>query len=176
MDRFLPYFLLMITIPISLTFANPLPQWELSRADDMPSISGIETIEFLADFAAQNDNINLVDPYTDLPNHVISNNLMGDGIHSPFLVADKGFRVYNDPKDKRPVLEIETNPTKISPPNTPVGMCANTNPIGLCCDDHKDTTQPMRVACQPCKNPYLHPQPPFLRNFRTPAKCLPNSR
>lgn len=122
----------------------------------MPS-SGIQTIEFKADFATQNDNINLVDQYTDLPNHV-SNNLMGGEINSPFLVADKGFRVYNDPKDKRPVLEIETNPTKISPPDTPVGLCANTNPIGLCCDDHKDTTQPIRVACQPCK-PYLAFQP-----------------
>lgn len=155
MDRFLPYyFLLTITITISLTFANPLPQWELSRADDMPS-GGIQTIEFLTDFATQNDNINLVDRYTDLRNH-ISNNLMGGGINSPFLVADKGFRVYSDPNDpKRPVLEIETTPTKIPPPNTPVGLCANTNPIGLCYDDHKDTTQPLRVACQPCKNPSL---------------------
>lgn len=159
MDCFLPYLLLTITIPVSLTFANPLPQWELSRADDMPN-RGIQKIEFLADFATQNDNINLVDPYTDLPN-LVSNNLMGGGINSPFLVADKGFRVYSDPNDKRPVLEIETNPTKISPPNTPVGLCANTNPIGLCCDDHKDTIQPLRVTCQPCK-PYLHPNPSWV--------------
>lgn len=156
MDRFLPY-LLLTTIPISLTFANPFPQWELSGADDIPS-RGVQKSEFLADFASQNDNINLVDPYADLSNPV-SNNLIGGGINSPFLVADKGFRVYDDPNDRRPVLEIETTPANISPPKTPVGLCAKTSPIGLCCDDHKDTTQPLRVTCQPCK-PNLHPNPP----------------
>lgn len=149
MDCFLPYLLLAITVPISLTFANPLPQWELLGADDMTS-RGIEKNEFLADFATQNDNIIPVDPYTDLPN-LVSNNLIGGGINSPFFVADKGFRIYEDPNGNRPVLEIETNPTKIPPPNTLVGLCANNKPIGLCCDDHKDTTQPLRVACQPCK-------------------------
>lgn len=153
MDRFLPY--LLLTIPITLTFANPFPQWELSGADDISR--DIQKSEFQADFVTQNHKTNLVDPHPDLLNPV-SNNLMGGGIDLLFLVADKGFRVYNDPNNKRPVLEIDTTLTKTPPPYTPVGLCANTNLIGLCCDDHKDTTQTLRVTCQPCK-PYLHPNP-----------------
>lgn len=159
MDRFLLY--LLLTIRLTLTFANPLPQWEFSGADDMPS-RGILKSEFLTGFVTQNDNINLVDPYADLHNPA-SNNLMGGGINPPFLVTDKEFRVYDDPIDKRPVLEIETNPAKISPPDTPMGLCANNNLIGLCCDDNKDTTQTLRVTCQPCKP--LPSSQPFLSNF-----------
>lgn len=105
--------------------------------------------EFLEDFAVQDNNIDLVGPNEDLPNPG-SNNLVGGGINLPFVVAEKGFRVYDDPNDQRPVLEINSNPAKIPPPNTPVGLCANTKLIGLCCDDHKDTTQTLRVNCQPC--------------------------
>lgn len=150
MKRFFPY--LLLTMPVSLTFANPLPQWD----------KFIQTSESLEDFAVQDNNVNLVGPYEDLPNPG-SNNLVDGGINVPFLVAEKGFRVYHDPNDQRPVLEIDPNPAKIPPPNTPVGLCANTKLIGLCCDDHKDTTQTLRVNCQPCM--YLPSSRSFLINF-----------
>lgn len=144
MERIFPY--LLLAMPVFLAFANPLPQWEFSGADDMPG-KFIQKSEFLADFAVQ-DNINPVGSYAKLPNPG-SNNLL-EGINLPFLVADKGFRVYKDPNDQRPVLEINPNPAKIPPPNTPAGLCANINLIGLCCDDKKDTTQTLRVTCEPC--------------------------
>lgn len=143
-------------MPVLLTLANPLPQWELFGADDMVS-KGIQKSEFLAGLATQNNKINLVGPSVDLLNPD-SSDLLSGGINSPFLFAGKGFRVYNDPNDQRPVLEIDPSPTKTPRPNTPVGLCANTNLIGLCCDDHQDTNQALRVTCQPCRH-YLHPEP-----------------
>lgn len=145
-------------MPVSLTFANSLRQWEFSGTDDMAD-KVVQKSEFLADFATQNNDVNLVGLYADLPNPD-SNNLMDGGINSPFIVTAKGFRLYNDPNDQRPVLEIYPNPAKI-PPNTPVGLCANTNPIGLCCDDKKYTTQALRVTCPSCRV-CLHPKPSYL--------------
>lgn len=161
------FYLLLLAMPVSLTFANPLPQWEFSAAaaaDDMPG-KVMQKSEFLlsADFLAIQDDTNLLAGSYDkkLPNSG-SNNLVvgGGGINLPLLVADEGFRLFNDPKDQRPVLEIDPNPAKIPPPNTPAGLCSTTSLIGLCCDDNKDTSQTLRVNCEPC-GPCLSSSQPF---------------
>lgn len=102
MKRFFPY--LLLTMPVSLTLANPPPQWD----------KVIQTSESPEDFAVQDNDINTVGPYEDLPNPG-SNNLVDDGgIDLPFLVAEKGFRVYDDPNEQRPVLENRSKPSKNS--------------------------------------------------------------
>ncbi len=138
---------------LSMTLANPLPQWDMAPAET-----------FVA-----NANIDLSNPFelnTDIldgqPTSPVTSTDQNLGFQDPAnsqSIAQTQPPQINIPKPPKSIDELnrldeqEGSPTNSN--DKPLNVCAIDGRIAVCCDDHKHSTDTtVRINCSKCK-PYL---------------------